>query len=448
MVRYRKYFILFIEVLIALSIIFWLEMIMDNVGLKLDLTPESRYSLSASGKEIINAVEDKLKITVFVKLEGEQEQIRALLDLYKTENPLVDYELVNLDRFPGLAKKYNVNSYYTTILEYHGKTVKAGTPTEKYINNALERLLGKEKFTIYFVYKTGDREILKTQGGEHDYDFARMRMLREGYCVESIGLDKVSNITKHPTILVLAGPQKDYDFAEIDILREFMYAGGRIMFFLDPIPLPNLEKFLEEFGIYMPRKLIVDKEGHPPQWDDWTIIIPFINKEHPIAVGIDQPAVFPLCRPVEEKSGDGKESNGLIASGRTSWMSSSAMDLKDTVSFDPEKDKRGPIAVGVAKEIEVGHGQKTKLTVVGNSRFFDNTYIKLLDNGKLFLNSLHWTSRTDIISSASPLDYGRALFLTKDQYGELLMLCCLPPLIIMIIGGSATYIRRRRAANR
>lgn len=448
MVRYRKYFLLIVEVLIALSIIIWVEMIMNDVGLKFDLTPESRHSLSASGKEIINSVKDKLKITVFVKLEGEQGQIRTLLDLYKTENSLVDYELVNLDRFPGLARKYNVNSYYTTILEYQDKTVKTGAPREKNINNALECLLGKEKITIYFVYKTDDEDVLKTQGGEHNYDFARKRMIREGFNVESIGLDKVSNIGKHAGILVLVGPQKDCDFAEIDILKRFIYAGGRIMFFLDPIPLPNLEKFLEEFGISLPRKLVVDKEGHPSNWDDWTIVIPFINKDHPIAIEIDQPAVFPFCRPVEEKRGDGKESNSLIASGRTSWMTSSAKDLNDTVSFDPEKDKRGPISVGVAKEIEVGDGQKSKLIVVGNSKFFDNTYIKLLDNGKLFINSVHWISRTDIESNASALDYGQTLFLTNDEYGELLMLCCLPSLIVMIIGGSATYVRRRRAANR
>jgi ABC-type uncharacterized transport system involved in gliding motility auxiliary subunit len=270
-----------------------------------------------------------------------------------------------------------------------------------------------------------------------------MRLLEAGYEVKSIFLDNISKISKTPRVIGITALRRDYDGSEIDLLREFIQTGGRVLFFLNPAPLPNLESLLEEYGISLPRKVVVDREGHPPEWDDWTIVVPFIDRQHPIADGMDLPGVFPLCRPVKLNVPGDRSLEGLLATGKTSWMTSAAMSLEERPLFNSDVDRRGPIVVGVALEILLENGQTSKIVVYGNSSFFDNTYIKLLGNGKLFMNTIHWAAREEGVKKNDTVGYGKALSLSSNEFRELQMVCFLLPTATMVIGCVIAFVRRR-----
>jgi len=442
--RYRRYVMLAIECLIAISIFLTVEMVMSRIGLSFDLTPEGRYSLSLRSKEVLAGVDGPLKIKVFVKKEGEQERIRTLLEPFRRENPFVEYELINMDRNPGLARKYNVRSYYTTVLEYKERREITGFPWEEHISGALARLVGKESTAIYFVPRPGEQDFNAERGGEHGFDFARMRLLREGYALKSLKLEEVAKIPEQLQVLAIIGPSSDYSELEIELVRAFIREGGRVLFFLDPEPLPNLEKLLEEYGIKLPRMVVVDREGHPPEWDDWTIVVPFINKQHPIARGVSLPSVFPLCRPVELNISEDEKTTELIATGKTSWVTSSALKVDGRPSFNPASDRKGPITVGITREIVAGNNQVARIVVFGNSRFFDNTYIKLLGNGELFINTIYWISKEDILKTEDTVNYGKALSLSSKEFMKLQMVCVSLPLATILIGCVMVFMRRRQ----
>jgi gliding motility-associatede transport system auxiliary component len=444
MKKYKKYIMLSIELLIAVSLVISVEMAMSKVGLSLDMTPNLVHSLSMRSKEILDSLNSPLSIKIFVKKEGEQERIRTLLALYRNRNALVTYELINMDRQPGLARKYNVHSYYTTILEYGHKTEKTGFPSEKNISDTLAKLLGKENPSVCFITRPGAKNINKQQGDEHGLDFAEMRLITAGYKVKKVSLNGIPGISGNTCVIVVSGPTVDYDESETDLLRNFINAGGRVLFFLGPVPLPNLEKLLEEYGISLPRKIIVDQEGHPQEWDDYTIVVPFIDRRHAIALGIDLPGVFPLCRPVQIEVYGKKPGTELIATGKTSWATSAAMNVREAKDFNPELDQQGPITVGVTREIFHENGKVGKIAVYGNSSFFDNTYIKLLGNGKLFVNTIHWATQDDLVNQQDEVDYGNTLFLSTGEFREIQLFCLLLPLMTMTIGCIISFMRRRR----
>ncbi len=434
---------LFIELLVAISIFTAIEMIMSKVGLSFDLTPEQSYSLSVQSRQVLKDIDSSLKIKVFVKKEGDQERIRTLLEPFRRQNSLVEYEIINLDRNPGLARKYDVHSYYTTVLEYEERREKTGFPWEDHIRSALTKLLKKESTVVYFMSRPGDPDFNADRGDEHGFDFARMRLLREGYDLKNLAPGNAVKIPEQLRVLVIVGPSSDYSELEMEFIRSFIREGGSVLFFLDPVPLPNLEKLLAEYGFTLPRKIIVDKAGHPPEWDDYTIVIPFIDKRHTIARDLDLPGVFPLCRPVQMETIEKKFGTKLIATGKTSWATSDAEGIRETEDFNLGSDQPGPVTVGMTRKIIHDNGKTARIAVYGNSRFFDNTFIKLLGNGKLFVNTIHWAAEQELDTHSDQIDYGRSLFLSAKEYREIQLICVLLPLMT-IITGCIIFIKRRR----
>lgn len=427
----------------AICIVASVEMVASRLTLSFDLTPEHNYSLSAQSEKIIEEIDSSLKIKVFVKKEGDQQRIRTMLEPFRRQNTLIDYEIINLDRNPGLARKHNVHSYYTTILEYRGRQEKTGFPWEEDIRSTLYKLLQKKQDAIYFYRRAGDPDFNAEQGGEHGFDFAKMRLFREGYELANLSLEKTFKIPEQMKALAIVGPSQDYNNSEIEFIRSMIQQGVSVLFFLDPVPLPNLEKLVMEYGFHLPRKIVVDKEAHPAEWDDYTIIIPYIDKRHAIAQGLDLPAVFPLCRPVQMASDESSIGGRLIATGETSWATARALNITEKMDFNPKDDQKGPITVGMAREILHDNGKISKICVFGNARFFDNSFIKLLGNGKLFVNTFLWATEQGNKKNTAQIEYGKSLFLSAKEYREIQLFCLLFPLATMSIG-IGIFIKRRR----
>jgi len=448
MSRLKNYIALSLEIAIALVLFASAEIVMSSFGLTFDLTPEKIYSLSLKAKEALRTVNEDLKITVFVKREGEQGKIRSLLELYTRENHHVKYDLVNLDRNPGQAKKYDVHSYYTTVLEYKGKIVKTGYPWETNISPALARLLDIWESLLYFSAGSEENNFFEETGSEHGFDFARLRLEREGYGLRPFLLKEAASIPEDLRVLIISGPRKDFTEDALNTLRQLIDLGRTIILLLDPVPLPNLEKFLEGYGITLPRRVVADNQGHAQGWDEWTVIVPFINKQHPMASGLTLPAVFPLCRPVNLTVPEDKRSTPLLGTSDTSWAVTEDAKPGDKISsFNSgvdSSDMKGPITVGVVREIVSPQDKISKIAVLGNSKFVDNSYIKLLGNGDLFLNTIQWAIDESTISLREKGFYGRAFNLSAGQFRNLQLLCIFLPIMTLLLGCIIALLKRHR----
>ncbi len=99
--------IIFITLLIGIIIV--IQMIANNHNYRIDLTPEGEMSLAPITKKVLKEVAFPIKVIGFYRRE-ERQELHELLELYSLASKKFKYELYDLDRTPGLAKKYGVLS--------------------------------------------------------------------------------------------------------------------------------------------------------------------------------------------------------------------------------------------------------------------------------------------------------------------------------------------------
>jgi ABC-type uncharacterized transport system involved in gliding motility auxiliary subunit len=112
------------------------------------------------------------------------------------------------------------------------------------------------------------------------------------------------------------------------------------------------------------------------------------------------------------------------------------------VKFDPAKDQRGPLSLGVAAERKE-EGKGARLVVIGDSDFATNQWVGLQRNGDLFYNTINWLSEEEALISIRPKSpENRRVNLTEAQQKGLMWfsLALLPGVVIL----SGVYIWWKR----
>ena len=123
-----------------------------------DLTVDQRHSFSKQTDDFVGALNEPVKFYAFVNPAGDSSVVEALLDKYQRLSHNFSYEIVDLQKNPTLAEKYQVRSYGQGILE------KANNPDpenprrervlafdEASITNGLIKLMRTETKTVYFL---------------------------------------------------------------------------------------------------------------------------------------------------------------------------------------------------------------------------------------------------------------------------------------------------------
>jgi ABC-type uncharacterized transport system involved in gliding motility auxiliary subunit len=121
------------------------------------------------------------------------------------------------------------------------------------------------------------------------------------------------------------------------------------------------------------------------------------------------------------------------------------------VSFDPDRDIRGPLALAVAvtKETkassETTPGVKARLVVTGTSNFPINAYFPQ-GNGNMFLNMVSWLAQDEDLISIRPRAMDdRRIVLSQSQLSLLrLVTVFVLPGIALVVGILVVMNRRRR----
>jgi ABC-type uncharacterized transport system involved in gliding motility auxiliary subunit len=124
------------------------------------------------------------------------------------------------------------------------------------------------------------------------------------------------------------------------------------------------------------------------------------------------------------------------------------------VQINESTDKRGPISIGAAVSAPVTQatpagtqGDKarpeTRVAVVGNSTFADNTTIAFQGNKDLFMNTVSWLAQQENLISIRPKEPDdRRLALTAIQQRNITWLAF--PIIPLLILASGVYVWWRR----
>ncbi len=334
-----------ISVLIILALINFLAV---RYQTRIDLTENQKFTLSPQTIEVLENLEQPVKLWIFDR--GENPQYAQLIENYQIQgNGKFRLELVDPQIQPGKANQFGVKQLGEIHLEAGDKkeviiSRQLEPLTESKLTNSIEKILGSRILKIYFLQGHGERELKEGQKG---FSEAVNALKNKNYIIESINLANISQVPEDADVLIIAGPQREFLEAEVTALKAYLDQGGGVLIMLDPSTNPGLNDLFEEWGVLVDDRLAIDdpKIGRLVGLDPWVVLVTSYG-EHPITKNFGNGiSLYPFARPIESEAIDGIEESPLIWTNDQSWAET---DLSGQLRFNEGRDRIGPLSLGVA----------------------------------------------------------------------------------------------------
>jgi ABC-type uncharacterized transport system involved in gliding motility auxiliary subunit len=457
---------------VFLGILVFVILIAERHSWRLDLTESGQFTLSQQSRKILASIQEPVTIKAFfATAEQERSGVKDLLESYHYHNQQVSFEFLDPDRQPELARRYEIRSYGTLVLEGYQKTLPIQRADEESISNALLKLKRQQEKKVYFLIGHGERDIKDTS--KNGYSSLVSALEKENYQVDAVNLLQSTGVPEDAAEVIIAGPRKPLLAAEIESLKQYLHKGGKLFVLLDPYQDGGLKDFLQSYGLQLYDDIVIDKLSRV---FGGSFLMPVVTQYgvHKITEAFNIATFYPEARSIRPTSDapEGVHREILASTSQEAW---SEMDQdmlkKGQAGFDEKVDLPGPVPLTVLAEIEtadllnatrdakadaeptpqpqdvdVGSArQKAYLVVRGNSGFADNTHFGLSGNGDLFLNVANFLAEEETLITIEPREKkGQPLILTQNQ-ARLLFWVSLVLVPFMILLAGFTVYRARRS---
>jgi gliding motility-associatede transport system auxiliary component len=457
----RHTVLLAVQILMAAVLFGLLVVLADNHNRRFDLTPTKSFILSDEARHVAQSVTVPIKITAFYNSQDSEQrrQMEDLLQLFRDASPRISYRLLDLDRSPAMAKKYNVSSFNTGVIEADGQLRDLHSIDEEEVTNGLLKLTRREKRTLCFV--TGHGEHSPNDPSDRSgYSEVAKALEKEHFEVHSLDTVPPQGVPTDCTVVIFAGPSRDLLPGEADQLSRYLERGGQILLMIDPKAPTSIVEFLAQHNVRAGNDIVVDERNRFYGADSFMPRVPIFD-EGTFRKNLDTAAVFALARtvsPLDKEQGSPKVLL-LALTSADSWAHIDGGVIPEgKVQFRREVDKPGPlpVAVMVTTAAATPPGQDSasaggRMVVFGDSDFASNLYLNLLGNKDLFMSTVGVLAEDEALiavrrkglprSSLSPVSLterqGRMIF-----WSAVIM----QPVGFACLGVLITWRRRRRAS--
>lgn len=281
-----------LQLLLGLVTIIFINVLGYYFFVRVDLTEEKRYSLSASTKKLLKEIDE----VVFVRcyLDGDmpaeykalKNETKEMLDQFRAYNPNIEYEFVDPNGFENRTER---DEFYRRLFErglspINIKTTKSNTQVQQYIfpyidivhkgrtyiapllsskkgvagegiiagsienleyniYSSIRSIVNAKKDKVVFLYGHGELPV------ENIYDF--VSSLSEYYEVDSITInEKLNSITDriYDTVdlskvtienkykcMIVAKPTSIFSYKDLYIIDQYIMHGGKVLWLLDAL---------------------------------------------------------------------------------------------------------------------------------------------------------------------------------------------------------------------
>jgi ABC-type uncharacterized transport system involved in gliding motility auxiliary subunit len=364
--------------------------------LRLDLTPERRFTLSRYTREVLARLDEAVHITVFYSSQTGplRREMADLLGLYGEAQPRIRVRFLDLDRSPGAAKRLGASSYNTAVVAAGERRERIDVVNEEATTAAILTVAGTPPVVTYFIVGHGEAD--PRDGDERRGASEVARALRaEGFDVRV--LEGGANVPQDAGLVVLVGTARDLGEAEVEALGAWVRAGGKLMVLSDPGTPPRVARLLGRFGIELAGDLIVDERGRLFGTDGLSARVAYLNQGL-VPAALDVRALLPEAQSVRLVDVPDVESDYLAMTPEDTWADVDRRAAESgTAPFRPGHDRRGPLPV--AALAQAGDG---RLLVVGDSDFVTNLHVNVLGNRDLFLTAAGLAGRAEAVVAARP----------------------------------------------
>jgi ABC-type uncharacterized transport system involved in gliding motility auxiliary subunit len=431
-------------ILLLLGIVAIVEAVSYRHNARLDLTENRRNSLAPQTMQVLRDL--KVDVNAVAFFRSDQPGKRVAEDLFKQfaryAGGRFTWKVVDPDREPGLARRYNVETYGTVVLETKDRSEKLTDAEEEKLTNGLVRLTRGGKRIVYVVQGHGEHELTNTDRG----GFSEAKKALEGanYEVKPLTLVRDGKVPDDASVVIDPGPRTDPLAPEIDALQAYLGKGGKLLVMVNPFENEGMKKFLAGYGVDLGDDLVIESNplgqlfGIGPE-------VPLVQQYEPHPITRDLAGImtlFPLTRSVTPAKAPptGLNAQTLIRTSPQSWAETDRAALDRGEVRPDDKDVKGPsIAVVVTKD-------KARIVVYGTSKFASNQFLNLQGNRDLFLNTVSWLAEQEDQITIRPRETkSTPVFLTAQQ-GWLMFLLPVVVLPAIVLAGGVVAAVRRRAA--
>jgi ABC-type uncharacterized transport system involved in gliding motility auxiliary subunit len=453
------------SVLVFLGILVALNYISNRQHKRWDLTAAKQFSLSDQTKKIVGDLKKPLAMHAFYGENVSLQSLRDPLSEYQYASKQVSVEYIDAAKDPAKAKKYDVQSYGTVVLEYDGRTEKAAQTSEQELTNSLKKLIEGKVKKIYFVQGHGEHD---TDGSDRtSYSGVASSLKNDNFEVAKLNLAQEGKVPDDATVVVVAGPKTDYFAPEADALRAFLKKGGKLLLMLDPVEkadapqATNLIALAKEWGVTVGNDLVVDASGMGRligAGPEVPIAMP-AQPAHAITTDFRLMTAFPFTRSVVPIEGgtDGKTAQKLLETSPRSWAEADLKGLFETSrpELQPDKgDKAGPVSIAAAVSAPAPDAPaaptpdapkpEARVVVVGDSDFASNAALNIQGNRDLALNMANWLAQQESMIAIRPHEaQDRRVTLTEDQSQRILWIALLVIPGLLFANGVRVWWKRR-----
>ncbi len=427
------------NLIIIIIVMFLLAVVINYLGKhynkRIDLTASKQFTLSEQTIKTINSLKKPVLIsTFFNKKNPNRQRIYDLLAEYDNLSANITVDKVDPIANPSKTQEKGITSYGVVLFESGSKREVTTVFGEQEVTQSLIKISKEETKVIYFLSGHGEHDSKNDK--PNGYSEIRTRLANQGYQAKT--LEFFQSAPADCDLLVIAGADKALLPSEVTAVENYLEQGGRLLLLLDPGIEVGLEKLMAKWGVAIGDDLVVDPASSFSKDVTTPVIVRYY--QHPIVYGLSA-TFFPRVRSVskEEDIGDQLTVLPVMMTTANGW----AEKNPDKLQFDKDVDLAGPVTICVSAVksllIKTAGGSDVRyarVLVLGDSDFATNSFIKMLSNSDLFINSVNWLLEDEDLISIRPKEPDeRKIQLTGSQVRSLFVINVLvAPLSVMVIG--------------
>jgi len=453
----------------ALAIAVGVNLVVDQIPAKLDMTQERLYSLSDQTKKLLDNLDVDVTITMLARPGSEDKLVKELLDKMAATSRRIRLQTIDPETNPGWAKTYSKtgslnpgslvvavsDTKYRTISQYDLYNYQMNQQTyqqevtslaaEQRVVSALQFVTASKVTTVY---------VVKGYDASDLYSYSLTPAVEgANYAVKDLDLIASGGVPEDADVVLLANPGLALSAADADHLRSYLERGGRLLALLDLSHLaertPHLEELLGNYGLGLRRVLVVEGEasrtafGRPiyllPKYEYHDIVSPLSSADLPLLM----PQAMAL-KELELKKRSLKI-EALLTTSQNSWAKS---DLAKVATLSKEaSDAEGPftLAYAVTDPARTAGGRDAKLVLVSSASFLESNLQQVAPgNADFFMNSLSWLSEKKDEISVSAKSLRSYPLRINSLWGLILSAAVVLVIPLGVLGaGLGVWLRRR-----
>jgi ABC-2 type transport system permease protein len=456
-------------VVAALAIVIVVNVLVQQIPGKLDLTKNHMFSLSPETYKVLDGLSKDITITMVARAGSEDPTVKEILSRYASRSHHIKLQTMDPDRNPGWARQFESNGQnlgagsvvvqsgdkYKVIGQYDMYNYDYSNPNqqptltslsvEQRVTSAINYVTALKNVTIYVLQGHGEQTIASFG--------LSTAVSNENYAVKPLTLVTEPGVPADADILLVMAPKTDISNEDDTKIRKYLDNGGRALFLLDiqktDNALPNLDGILKSYGVDVPNRLVVEGDQNSRVNGLTFGLVPKLEY-HDIVSPLRTANMFvllPFAEPVQTLSLRKRtlKIEPLLSSSDNSWAKPVVANMK-TIEKQ-SGDLPGPFTLAAAITDPASDSSKkdTKIIVVGSASFLAPTFsAQIAGNTDFFLNSLGWLRGKASEITVRPKDM-LTMRLGLSNLQALLfsgLVVILMPLLVLG-AGFAVWIRRR-----